>query len=205
MTTPTPTSGQSSPSGQPSTPKKEDFIQKHGKRIVVIIFCIFIGDALPTIIQNGLNPDKLFYTIVLMTLPYTGSLILIFLFWRKNSSWTKGTDPHTAGHSYLLGTALILSAGFVLGYYTHWWGFGNIDITQIHPWFNLLPDSCTNQHYHQYHYNKCNPRALLILGLIQLIVLFIQFYVTTYGLPTFIAATLASFVVTWDILKWMEK
>jgi hypothetical protein len=84
MTTPTPTSGS-------AKGPKEDAVTKHGKRIVVIIFSILIGDAFSTIIQHGLDPDKLFYTIVLVTLPYTGALVLIFLIIVKS-----GDNP-TAG------------------------------------------------------------------------------------------------------------
>ncbi len=191
-----------SPSGQTNN-SKEDFITKHGKRIVVIIFSILIGDALPTIIQNGLDPDKLFYTIVLMTLPYTGSLVLIFLLWMKNHGDGSYSSSHSAAQLNTLGTALILGAGFALGYYTHWWGFGNIDSIQIHPWFNLLPDSCTDSS--SYTHCSVNPRSKAFLILFQAILLCIQFYVTMYGLPIFIAATLASFVITWSILKWMEE
>jgi hypothetical protein len=186
-------------SGQPNAPK-DDFITKHGKRIVVIIFSILIGDALPTIIQNGLDPDKLFYTIVLMSLPYTGSLVLIFLLWIKHDG--DGSSSHTTARMNLWGTALILSAGFALGYYTHWWGFSNADLNQIDPWFKL-PDSCNHPLPHKY----CggNPRSAEFMLLFYLIMIFIQFYVTTYGLPMFIAATLASLVITRSILKGMEK
>jgi hypothetical protein len=228
MTTPTPTSG------QPNA-LKEDFITKHGKHIVVIIFSILISDALPTIIQNGLDPDELFYTIVLMSLPYTGSLVLIFLLWAKilgSDSWDTNHPENPFGYG-LLGTALILGAGFALGYYTHWWGFCNADLNQIHPWFTAVvrniepspsksamelpfvgeiktsanrcnwPDSCNHPSSHKYCVGPLRSAEFIIL--FYLIMIFIQFYVTMYGLPMFIAATLASFVITQSILKGMEK
>src|SRR5690349_2371702 len=88
-------------SGQPKAPQ-EDFIQKHGKRIVVIIFSILIGDALPTIIQNGLDPDQIFYRIVLVSLPYTAAMVLVFLVWMREE--TKDQHPY----QLLAGTFIIL-------------------------------------------------------------------------------------------------
>ncbi len=178
----TPSSGQTNNS-------KEDFITKHGKRIVVIIFCILIGDALPAIIQNGLSPNKLFYTIVLMTLPYTGAMVLIQLLWIKNH----GNGAAYPSYQNMMGTGLILLLGFGLGAYAHW-GISDAD--------SVMVTQQMDQANHPYHsYQSVNGRQMLANDMS---ILF-QFYLNKYGAPLFIAATLASFVITWTILKWMEE
>lgn len=48
--------------------------------------------------------------------------------------------------------------------------------------------------------NQTNIRVRLI----GYAILLIQFYFNKYGYPLFIAATLASFVIAWDIKKWID-
>jgi hypothetical protein len=174
------------PTGKPPDSRKEDIVTKHGKRIVVIIFSILAGDAIPVIIQNGIDPDKQFYTIVGLTLPYTGALVLIFLVLAKSSQ-----HEHPYGRMMLCG--LILLLGFAAGAQFHW-GISNAEYNQAMQRMDQL------NHTPYGHQQKPAPQQLA-----NDISVLIQFYFHKYGLPLFVAATLAAIVITWNILKWTQQ
>jgi hypothetical protein len=128
--------------------------------------------------QNGLNPDKLFYTIVVVTLPYTGAMVLISLYNLKSS------EHHLAK---FIVSVFILLAGFWLGSALHW----GINETEA-----AIINQQLEQASHTYKSLQLASHDGTIL---------IQFYVTKYGLPLFLSATGASFVIAWNIMRWMEK
>ena len=151
----------------------------------MIIFSLLIGDTLPAIIQNGLDPDKLFAAIVLITLPYTAAAVLVVLLWMYT-----GIDTFQDFCLCLGFSGLILFGFFWLASLVHW-GISDADVA-------LLPKP----------HMTGSSIALAIEGALYSWVL-IQFYLAKYGFPMFISATAASFLIAWRIKKsikeWMEK
>lgn len=174
-------------SGQTNRPQppEDDFIVKHGRRIVVIVFSILAGDAIPVIIQHGISPNRTFYTIVAVTLPYTGALVLIFL-----AMATMGRDEHPYAHMALAVAILMLCFGlgaqFRLG----------ITETELNDVMQQINDA--NHPYPRP--APTQPQQVFNAGGI-----IIKFYFTKYGPPTFVAATLAAIVITWNILVWHDS
>lgn len=170
-------------SNTPAEPPGDDVVSKHGKRFVVIVFCILAGDALPTIIQSGISPNEKFYTIVVVTLPYTGALALVFLFWAKTTS---------NGYAVLMGSGLILLAGFWAGAMVHW-GISDAEAALVDQ--QLL---AVNHPVHQS--QVVGPRAMMNdLGVL------LTFYWNKFGAPLFVGGTLAAVVIAWNMVKWTEK
>jgi hypothetical protein len=225
---------QSAPQGAAKTRFIMNLLAKHGKRLVVILFCILMGDALPAIIQNALEPDKVFYTIVRITLPYTGALVLILLFWAKFETMVAWLDflgeffggdfllPPTSAKDeaqmrslqgclrsclarfllifFLSVPIILLFIGAALGVQFHWWGFEKVDLNQIplHPGGTSCNSDCPASGI---------PGGTLgmVLAFLLVVIAFVLFYLQLYGSATLIAATLASFVITINILQWMKE
>jgi hypothetical protein len=167
-------------------PPKEDFISRHGKRIVVIIFSILAGDALPVIVQNGLDPNKQFYTIVAVTLPYTGALVLIFLV-------LANSGKHEHPYAGVMVAGLILLVCFGLGAQFHL-GISDAEFHDVMRRMDQL------NHVPYGHQPKPPPLQMANDGGV-----LVQFYFHKYGLPLFVAATLAAVVITWNILTWSDR
>jgi len=180
MTTPTPINRQSQTS-------KEDVLTKYGNNIVVIIFCLLSCETLPAIIQNGLDPDKLFAAIVLVTLPYTAAAVLVVLLWMYTGIDTFQDFCMCLGCSGLILFGFCWLASIVhLGISEHEFAF-----------LHLRAPHMTG-----------SPIVWAVQGALYSFAL-IQFYLAKYGLPMFISATVASFIIAWRIKKsikeWMEK
>jgi len=165
------------------TPPDEDIVSKHGKRVVVIVFCILAGDALPTILQNGLSPKEKFYTIVAVTLPYTGSLALVFLYLMK-------AKTQTIGHLMVAG--LILLAGFVFAVALNWGVTdAEADVVNRRLWTVNHPRGRSA---------IVGPPALM-----NSVKVVLGFYYAKFGAPLFVGGTLAAFVLGWNLMRWTEK
>lgn len=178
MVTPAPTNGAPDAS-------KEDFVSKHGKRVVVIIFSILIGDTIPVIVQHGLSPNELFYTIVGVILPYTGALVLVFLYMAESS------NEHPYGLAMVAGFIFMMFFALAVGLH---WGITDWEADQV------------NQQMRQAnHVAPGAPQKAPPMAMAAIIGVLIQFYFHKYGAPLFIAATLAAVVITWNIVKWTEK
>ena len=153
-----------------------------GRIAVVIIFWALSGNALATVIsQYGANPREVFLTITFVTLPYTGALVLVFLFMTLSEA-----NPYTT----LVLASVILLICFGLGAYLHL-GISDAESGQVLQQINEVDDvpyGAPHKWPHQ-----------VAGGVIAIIV---AFYYNKYGLALFVAATLAAIVITWSIATW---
>jgi hypothetical protein len=156
-------------------------VKKHGNRVVVIVFSILSGDLLPAIIQNAMNPDEPFYRIVLLTLPYTGAVVVTLLLLSK---WW--SDEHPFG--IVMGVGLIFMLFFLLCYSLHL-GITDTEADRVSEQIqrvNYVPPGAAHK----------NP----VIAMANIIGVFLKFYYYKYGLVLFVAATLAAPVIVWPIL-----
>jgi len=176
-----PTGVQASATQGQSSSSQEDFLSKYGKSIVVIVFSLLIGDTISTVIQKGSDPDVTFFAIAFVTLPYTAAMVSIFCIWmydpyeeREGCSWIRDA---------LAGSGLLLILGFFLGSLVHW---GISDPNGVIP--RVIGNIFTHPGYFLYKF--------IIVGVVLVII-----YVHIYSIQVFLPATLASFVIAWNILK----
>jgi len=161
-----------------SSNSQEDFLSKYGKSIVVIVFSLLIGDTISTVIQKGADPDVTFFAIAFVTLPYTAAMVSIFCIWmyeeREGCLWVRDA---------LAGSGLLLILGFFLGSLVHW-GIGDPNgvIPRIIGYIFTHPGNVFAK--------------FIFVGIFLIII-----YVHIYSIQVFLPATLASFVIAWNILK----
>jgi hypothetical protein len=164
-------------------PPEGDFVSKHGKRVVAILFSILVGDAVPTIVEHGLKPNETFYTIVLVTMPYTAALVIILLALARSSD----NNPYTV----VVGSTVVFMLLFGLAVWAHW-GITDAEALRVSQEMEQI-----SQVRHGAPRNPIRTAAN-DMGVL------LKFYFTKYGIALFVSATLAAFVVTWNILKWHD-
>jgi hypothetical protein len=171
------------PEGPQNPEEQRDVVAKYGMLVVVVVTCFLAGDALPTVVKNGMDPQDKFVEIVTMTLPYTIALTLALLVLVTGRVEFPGN---------VMIFILILLVGFLLASTLHW-GITDADVARV------------NDEIQRRTHPSGSPPVTGVKAVFIDVAVLIQRYLTKYGAPLFIGGTLAAMVMSWKVKTWLHR